>query len=43
MCVWSVSNTENPEFVLKCPNRVTSICTVLKSTGGFVVAAHADG
>lgn len=34
---------KNPEFVLKCPNRVTSLCTILKSINGFILAAQTDG
>ncbi|XP_003246105.1 WD repeat-containing protein 60 [Acyrthosiphon pisum] len=43
ICIWSVSITEHPEYVLKCPNYVTSFCTIFKSTIGFVTAAHVDG
>lgn len=43
ICIWSVSTTEHPEYVLKCPNHVTSFCTIFKSTIGFVTAAHEDG
>ncbi|XP_060854032.1 cytoplasmic dynein 2 intermediate chain 1-like isoform X2 [Rhopalosiphum padi] len=43
ICIWSVSITEHPEYMLKCPNRVTSFCTIFKSTIGFVTAAHVDG
>ncbi|XP_025193848.1 WD repeat-containing protein 60-like [Melanaphis sacchari] len=43
ICIWSVSITEHPEYILKCPNRVTSLCTIFKSTIGFVTAAHVDG
>ncbi|KAE9541239.1 hypothetical protein AGLY_004484 [Aphis glycines] len=43
ICIWSISITEHPEYILKCPNRVTSLCTIFKSTIGFVTAAHVDG
>jgi len=43
ICIWSVSATDYPDYVLKCPNQVTSFCTIFKSTIGFVTAAHVDG
>lgn len=34
---------ENPEYVLKCPNRVTSFCAIFKETNGFFVTGQVDG
>ncbi|XP_050433201.1 uncharacterized protein LOC126841031 [Adelges cooleyi] len=45
VCIWNASDMDKmPEYILKCPNRVTCLCTLPKNSGeGFVVAAHVDG